>query len=352
MEKAIAALAAGLVLAMTGTAVAAPAPAAWWRLDEGAGLVAGDSSGNGNTGGLTGGTRWVAGPRGPHALAFDGSTGRVRVPDAASLEPSAVSVTAWVKRSGSPGGFKYIVAKGATGCIAASFGLYTGPDGGLEFYVSNNAGVSYTRSPDAGTGIWDGAWHHVAGTFDGATVRLYVDGSEVGSGTPRTDPIDYGTLDTRDLFIGTYPGCSGLDFSGTIDEPKIFGRALTAAEVTADMDYDFHGFFQPVDNPPALNTVNAGRAMPVKFSLNGNQGLGIFPAGSPASQQIACSTSVPLDAIEDTVTAGSSSLSYDPASDQYTYVWKTEKAWAGTCRRLVVSLDDGTTHTASFRFSR
>ena len=81
------------------------------------------------------------------------------------------------------------------------------------------------------------------------------------------------------------------------------------------MDYDFHGFFQPVDNPPALNTANAGRAIPVKFSLNGNQGLGIFPAGWPASQQIACSTSVPLDAIEDTVTGGSSSLSYDPASD-------------------------------------
>ena len=49
---------------------------------------------------------------------------------------------------------------------------------------------------------------------------------------------------------------------------------------------------------------------------------------------------------------GGSSLSYDPAVDQYVYVWKSDKAWAGTCRRLDVTLKDGTQHIANFRFTK
>jgi len=51
--------------------------------------------------------------------------------------------------------------------------------------------------------------------------------------------------------------------------------------------YNFSGFFPPVDNPPVVNVVNAGRAIPVKFSLGGNKGLNIFAPGYPVSQQIA-----------------------------------------------------------------
>ncbi|MDQ3805757.1 MAG: PxKF domain-containing protein, partial [Acidobacteriota bacterium] len=114
--------------------------------------------------------------------------------------------------------------------------------------------------------------------------------------------------------------------------------------------YNFTGFFAPVENPPTLNQVNAGRAIPVKFSLSGNKGLAIFAADYPASQQIACSTSAPISDIEETVTAGSSSLAYEASSDRYHYVWKTNSAWAGTCRQLVVKLNDGSSHTALFKF--
>ncbi len=96
--------------------------------------------------------------------------------------------------------------------------------------------------------------------------------------------------------------------------------------------------------------VNAGQAIPVKFSLSGNKGLNIFATGSPLSQAIACNFSGGTSDIEDTVTAGASSLSYDATSDQYSYVWKTDKAWKGTCRQLVVMLNDGTTHVANFQF--
>lgn len=114
--------------------------------------------------------------------------------------------------------------------------------------------------------------------------------------------------------------------------------------------YDFRGFFAPVDNPPTVNAVNAGRAIPVKFSLSGDQGLDIFEETYPRSQQVPCDGAAPVDVVEETASAGDSGLSYDAATDQYTYVWKTSKAWSDTCRQLVVKLDDGTVHQANFRF--
>jgi hypothetical protein len=114
--------------------------------------------------------------------------------------------------------------------------------------------------------------------------------------------------------------------------------------------YNFNGFFQPVDNLPTLNVVNAGKSIAVKFSLGGNQGLAIFAAGFPISQQVACTGGLPVDDIEQTVTSGGSSLSYDPAASIYTYVWKTNSNWKGQCRTLIVKLSDGTEHLANFKF--
>jgi len=126
---------------------------------------------------------------------------------------------------------------------------------------------------------------------------------------------------------------------------------LTAVDTAiVNVIYNFAGFFQPVDNLPTINGATGGSAIPVKFSLSGNKGLNIFAPGYPASQQIACSDGAPIDTIEETVTAGGSSLSYDAATGRYNYVWKTNKAWAGTCRILVVKLNDGTEHYAVFRF--
>jgi hypothetical protein len=105
-----------------------------------------------------------------------------------------------------------------------------------------------------------------------------------------------------------------------------------------------------VNNPPVTNRANAGKAIPVKFSLGGDEGLSILAIGSPSSRKVACDTNSPLDVIEQTVTAGESGLSYDAASGVYTYVWKSNKAWKGTCRQLTVTLADGTAHTADFRF--
>ena len=340
----------GAVMLVASTpAGAATGPVAHWRFDEGSGSSAADASGTGNNGIIEGGASWIAGKRNG-ALAFDGSTAVVRVPASPSLEPPAVTVSAWVRRNGSPGQYKYILGKGALACLSASYGLYSGPNDGLMFYVAD--GADFTRSPDAGAAAWDGAWHHVAGTFDGSSVRLYLDGVEVGSGTPRTAPLTYTAQSAADVLLGDYTECGGHAFDGAIDEPKVWGRALSASEVAADMRLQFTGFFAPVDSAPVVNLVKAGSSVPVKFSLTGYQGMDVLAAGSPSSGPVPCAAAAALDGLEETATAGSSGLSYDATSDRYHYVWKTEKAWAGSCRQLVLRFADGSVHTASFRFGK
>ena len=115
--------------------------------------------------------------------------------------------------------------------------------------------------------------------------------------------------------------------------------------------FDFDGFFAPVDNPPTANIVKAGKAIPVSFSLNGDQGLSVIAAGYPTSNQVPCAGGAG-GPVAETETAGSSSLQYDAPTDVYTYVWKTQKSWAGTCRVLTVKLSDGTIHEALFQFTR
>ncbi|HET9907034.1 MAG TPA: PxKF domain-containing protein [Anaerolineales bacterium] len=114
--------------------------------------------------------------------------------------------------------------------------------------------------------------------------------------------------------------------------------------------FNFTGFFSPVDNPPVINQMNAGRSVPIKFRLDGNQGLAIFEAGYPLSQQVQCTNLALIDEVEQTSTAGSSSLTYDAATNTYNYVWKTEKSWAGTCRLFTVEFIDGQSYTLLFKF--
>jgi hypothetical protein len=126
--------------------------------------------------------------------------------------------------------------------------------------------------------------------------------------------------------------------------------ATDQADVT--IIHNFSNFFAPVDPLPTFNAVKAGGSVPVRFSLSRDQGLNIFAAGYPKSEAIPCDSNAQIDGIEETVSAGNSNLSYDPATDTYTYVWKTNKIWAKTCRQLVLKLDDGTFYRANFNFTK
>jgi hypothetical protein len=114
--------------------------------------------------------------------------------------------------------------------------------------------------------------------------------------------------------------------------------------------FNFNGFFSPIKNLPVLNYNKGGSTIPIKFTLNGNQGLNIFATGYPASQQIDCTTLAPIGPLTSINSPGNSGLSYSPGNGQYNIGWKTEKAWGGTCRQLVVRLVDGTEHYANFSF--
>jgi len=178
----------------------------------------------------------------------------------------------------------------------------------------------------------------------------------VGFGTVFTDPgatasdgcagnltssiVVTGSVDTNT--VGFYA------LTYTVSDPS--GHSDTKVRTVEVSPYNFTGFFAPIDNPPTFNEMKAGQAAPVKFSLGGNQGLNIFAAGSPSSVQISCNTSDPIADVEETETAGNSSLSYDSASDRYKYTWKTESSWKNTCRQLTVTLRDGTVHIAKFKF--
>lgn len=135
--------------------------------------------------------------------------------------------------------------------------------------------------------------------------------------------------------------CSAMDTAGN----------MGIGEFKVTVAYLLDGFYRPIDNVFA-NSVKAGSAVPVKFSLTGNQGLNVFAAGYPLSAQVACPSVVIPDLEEMSLpTDSNSGLSYDVISDQYNYVWKTSKAFTG-CRELRVKFVDGTIKKALFKFNK
>ena len=184
--------------------------------------------------------------------------------------------------------------------------------------------------------------------------------------TPSAAPSDNGSISSSTAAAPGFTGSLSVDAAGivSIGNAGPAGNHVVTVTLTDNCgvqtvrtfnlsvttQFNFAGFFAPVDNLPTLNVATAGSAIPVKFGPGGNQGLNIFAPGYPASSQIACDAHAPGDEIEQTVNAGGSSLSYDQTTDRYSYIWKTDKAWKGTCRPLVVRLSDGTDHFAKFRF--
>jgi len=157
--------------------------------------------------------------------------------------------------------------------------------------------------------------------------------------------------------VGTVPNGNAVDttspglHSFTVKATDSDGNATSLVRQYV-VQFPFRGFFQPVDNEPTLNVVSAGRGIPVKFSLGGNRGLDIFASGFPVSQPIVCPNQAATDLVDQTLTAGQSSLSYDSGNDTYLYVWKTDASWANTCRALIVKTRDGAVHRALFSFKK
>jgi hypothetical protein len=196
---------------------------------------------------------------------------------------------------------------------------------------------------------------------DDATAAVAINDHGVIAGEVDDPASSFGMLPVlwfkgRRIFVP--PGPDRFTDVNDLTEDRIVGSILPASDRhvvrwSFTLRFQFRGFFPPVANPgPApyhINQFKAGQPIPVRFSLEGNEGLKIFEAGSPASKKVACAPSGLGGATP--IRMGAGGLFYDPATDRYEFVWQTEKSWKGTCRQLSVTLVDGTIRKALFRFT-
>jgi hypothetical protein len=196
----------------------------WWQFDEGADGTAYDSAGD-NDGILQGDPCWVAGYVGSYALDFDGADDYVEVSADSNLNVQYVTMSAWVKVQG-PASNNHVLNRQMTNpgtyllWVRASDGKWgamvrlQGSEGTGRIIMSNNAVT--------------GEWTHVCGTYDGDKLELYIDS------VPQDDVDDAnGTVDADHpgvLTIGAHPTPASY-FSGSMDDVRIYNRALTAAEI-------------------------------------------------------------------------------------------------------------------------
>ena len=225
------------LLSVGTTSAAASSPVSAWRFDEPDGQVAFDDGTYGLDArlGATDGpdaadpTR-IAGVSGG-ALRFGGGT-FARVPDAPALAFETLTVEVVARAPESPGNYRYLVSRGSHGCFAGSYGLYTGSAGGIGMYVYD--GSRYVVSAIARPAdVWNGAWHHLAGTFDGRVVRVYVDGRPVGDPLDLPLRIDYATT-TASAAFGRYAGECDLSFHGDLDAVRLWSRPLDAGALSEE----------------------------------------------------------------------------------------------------------------------
>jgi alpha-tubulin suppressor-like RCC1 family protein len=189
------------------------------------------------------------------------------------------------------------------------------------------------------------------GTLTCSSFSFQVNGSSV---TPADADCETSVTVEAGTYTVSQPPVAGYTATDSGCSNVVLAAGSTATCTITNDDQpapsSFTGFFGPVHNAPVVNMVKGGQAVPIKFSLAGDRGLAIFADGYPTSQAITCDTSAPLGNVEETVTAGASTLSYDPSTDQYVYVWKTSTTWAQSCRRLTIRLADGSEHGALFTF--
>jgi concanavalin A-like lectin/glucanase superfamily protein/BACON domain-containing protein len=196
-----------------------------WGFDEPSGTNATDASGRGHTGTISGATRTTAGRFGG-ALSFDGVNDIVNVADTNALDlTTGMTLEAWIQPTAVGSAWRTVLMKEQPGNLVYS--LYAGNGGGgpaTHVFTTGDIGINGT----AATPI--GSWTHLAATYDGAVLRLYVNGTQAATrnltGALRTS--------TGALRIGGNTIWSEW-YAGLIDEVRVYNRALTAAEIQTDM---------------------------------------------------------------------------------------------------------------------
>lgn len=249
-----------------------------WKLDEGSGTSASDSSGNGNTGTLYGSPTWVTG-KFVNAVQFSGSTSQYFKDATDSFHNAVMSVGMWVKTTSSSGATPFIYyasvdayygwhidINGAT--FTPEF-VFTNPTGGPICYVTASKGVS------------DGIWHYIAATNDGTNLKIYIDGVLNGTAASCTPVWTTGMR----FYMGTDRPESAsspkFGYPGSVDEVQIFSQALSASQISAiysnyayaTSNYTSHDLVRAYSSPEP--TTSAG----TEQTLSMNWTTGMFGNG-------------------------------------------------------------------------
>ena len=158
-----------------------------------------------------------------YAMEFDGVDDYVEVLNDASLNPPKITVELWAKsNTGTWNQAGFLVSKRSAYIMHPLSGSKN-----VTFYIYDGGWVSALFSAPAAFDITE--WHHYVGTYDGSTIRIYVDGGTYTGETSHSGSID--TTDTGSLFIGRDDGSDDRYFNGSIDEVVIYSKALTDDEV-------------------------------------------------------------------------------------------------------------------------
>ncbi len=209
-----------------GVADAATGLVAAYGLNEGTGTTTADNSGSGQPGTLTN-TTWTTAGRYGNALTFNGTSSRVNVADAASLDlTTGMTLEAWVFPTTSTG-WRTVVMKERSGGFA--YALYANNNAARPAVQVRIGGTNITLAGTAALPV--NTWSHLAATYDATTLQLYVNGIQVAS-RATTGAL---TTTTNPLRLGGTTTLAGRFFSGQIDEVRIYNRALSPTELQADM---------------------------------------------------------------------------------------------------------------------
>jgi hypothetical protein len=238
-----------------------------------------------------------------------------------------------------------------TGTVGNGEGIDTTSVGQKSFTVEATDNAGNPASKTVTYTVVDRAAPEIAITSpaDGAVYSL---GEEVLAAYSCSDQDGGSGVATCD---GTVPNGKEIDTSSfgthSFEVHATDGAGNPASKtVSYSVAYDFDGFFWPVKNLPAVNRWKAGVPVPIRFSLHGFRGARPEADGYPRSARCGGGDSQQI------ARAGQAkkkpSFEYDRRSDKYTMLWKTDRKWAGSCRELVLKLDDGSVHTARFEFAK